>query len=144
MCLSVPLRRVRDFERLDNPEDPEAGLPFVVNTGVHPWTVQSVDAGFDLIEQDHVGLHEVDYESYYGLFGPDDPDLTAEDLQSWHLAYQEEEERRWNVWRGVRRPRDDDDWREIFESYSQQQFNLFGISYEFFEWSSLWGDEEEI
>ena len=113
MCLSAP------------PRDPDQ-IPL---TGVHPWTA---------------GVWEVPPEQQteewgeYGLFGPDDDDSLVE--IDWHLVL-EDLRRQEDVWMGRSRPIDDDDWRKIYDRFSEDHFNYFGENMPFHEWNSIWGED---
>ena len=61
----------------------------------------------------------------YGLLGPDDI------------------ERMWNVYRGVERPRDDDDWYACWKYSTDSLFYVTGLTYEFEQWESAWPDSDD-
>jgi len=54
----------------------------------------------------------------------------------------DEIERRLNVYRGLERPRNDEDWRMIFEYHSSGLSLITGQEYEFREWQDAWEEVE--
>lgn len=135
MCRSAP-PRISTIERLENPDvDQESILPFEIHAGAL-WTVAENWADLAQIESDPEWSPSVlDDQEDFGLLGPDDdtPFFSNNFEQD-----EEEEERQLEVYRGLQRPRDDEDWRLIFERFSNQLFDITGVRQEFHEWVDAW------
>ena len=80
----------------------------------------------DTIATDYHG-NTLDDFGEYGLLGPDDDDI----------------ERMRNVYAGVERPRDDDDWYACWKYCTDSLFYVTGLTYEFHQWESAWPDSDD-
>ena len=147
--------------RANEEESPGATiLPFVISTVVviHPWIQQhnnnnattttdvimignnNMDSYWDS-EEDTVNMmmmmHEINtsYDDEFLLLPLHDDNNNNNDDQE----EEQEQERQLNVYRGLERPRDDEDWRMIFDHYTTDGLALVtGMEYQFREWEDAW------
>jgi hypothetical protein len=151
MCRSAP-PRISAVDRLLllDEEQQQPLLPFenapMINAWQQqeavPWDQESTEEDDDDIQNDLEQTTTVmsppggaDY--YYH----DDYDFEADEVR-YHTGEEydpEEEDRQLEVWRGLTRPRDNDDWRSIFERFSGQMALITGVQQPFREWESAWG-----
>ena len=147
MCLSnAPV--VREF--IANAAEPATLLPIVVQQQ-HPWIQPQpegdVTMGNNDIWDDQTPstADTPDDDGFLGNIINWDP---AEDDGFLNITDDDDEiERRLNVYRGLERPRNDEDWRMIFEYHSAGLSLITGQEYEFREWQDAWeeveGDSDE-
>lgn len=135
MCRSSPPQTNTIFSYETPGLDELAFLPFLMNIG-QVFAFQDWDDQ-DLTESE--GSLSGEVEEDYGLFGEENgefhapsslatgqhPDTTSETQDFWNEF--EDYERQQNVWRGLQPPLDDDDWRRIFERFSNPPFFLSGV-----------------
>ena len=154
MCLSnAPA--VREF--IANAEaQPATLLPFVVQQQQHLWIQPQPEAEVTMGNNDDISD---DQTSSTDDTSDDEGSEEEEDgfqgnIINWDeddgLLSSDELMRRLNVYRGYERPRNDEDWRIIFEYMSSCSFLNTGQEYEFREWQEdqvpqfrEWCDDDE-
>ena len=83
-------------------------------------------------------MHEINtsYDDEFLLLPLHDDNNNNNDDQE---EEEQEQERQLNVYRGLERPRDDEDWRMIFDHYTTDGLALVtGMEYQFREWEDAW------
>jgi hypothetical protein len=131
--------------------DPEA-MPFEIQHGLLvPTAVGLIDV---MLENDGF-VHEEEFgqpeESVFADmleddgFIPDNHEEEEEFGQPEELVFTDDEmERMWNVYRGIERPNDANDWRACWEYCTQSLYYVTGLTYEFEEWQTAWTDKDEL
>ena len=138
MCRSAPPSISNIIERLlvVNPELQEV---VVVVAGFADWTLeeeQEEEEQHDLIDSNN------NNNQWFPTFENNNNDDDDDDILL-QIENEEEEERQADVYRGLRRPRDDEDWRQISERFREQMSYVTGVMTEFREWENAFEEEEE-
>ena len=111
--------------------DPEA-LPFEIQQG---WLAPvDIEEGFVFFTPGQLEEEPIIPDNHEGEFGQPEESVFTDD----------EMERMWNVYRGIERPNDANDWRACWEYCTQSLYYITGLTYEFEEeWQSAWTDDDE-
>lgn len=96
--------------------------------GITPNGAQEVDHGITPNGAQEVDDGVIPYDiGEYGLLGPEDGEI----------------DRMWNVYRGVDRPRDDDDWYACWKFVTDSLSDVTGVTFEFKQWENAWSDSDD-
>jgi hypothetical protein len=142
MCRSAP-PRISAVDRLLllDEEQQQPLLPFENTPMINAWQQEEEEDDHDNIQNDseHTNNTTVMYppggDDYY-----DDYDIETGIAYYRGVEYDpEEEDRQLDVWKGLTRPRDIEDWSNIFARFSEQMALITGVQQEFREWRSAWG-----
>ena len=134
MCRSAPPRVSSIIERLVNPEELPQLLPFGFQADFADWTLEEQE---EEEQQDLIDSNNNNNQWFPTFENDDDDDILL------LLENEEEEERQADVYRGLRRPRDDEDWRQISERFREQMYYVTGVMTEFREWENAYEEGEE-
>ncbi len=137
MCRSAPPRVSSIIERLVNPEELPQLLPFGFQADFADWTLDEEEEQEEEEQQEDL-IDSNNNNQWFPTFENDDDDDILLLIEN-----EEEEERQADVYRGLRRPRDDEDWRQISERFREQMYYVTGVMTEFREWENAYEEEEE-
>jgi len=109
-------------------------LPFGFQADFADWTLEEQE---EEEQQDLIDSNNNNNQWFPTFENDDDDDILL------LLENEEEEERQADVYRGLRRPRDDEDWRQISERFREQMYYVTGVMTEFREWENAYEEGEE-
>jgi hypothetical protein len=155
MCRSAP-PRISAVDRLllMGDEEQQPLLPFENTPMINQWQQEEGvpwDQGSTEEEYDDDIQNNSEHTTTTAVMSPppvgadyyyhDDRDFEADEVRYYHTGEEfdpEEEDRQLEVWRGLTRPRDNDDWSNIFARFSEQLALITGVQQPFREWESAW------